>query len=76
MKGERRHATISLESWILVLIFLLNVNLSGEAEYINDIRAELDELFGVFVLTTVANGRIKNIDASQALVRKIILKGL
>ncbi|CAL8110870.1 unnamed protein product [Orchesella dallaii] len=41
---------------------------SGEAEYINDIRAELDELFGVFVVTTVANATIKFIDASQALM--------
>ncbi|CAL8110877.1 unnamed protein product [Orchesella dallaii] len=41
---------------------------SGEAEYINDIRAELDELFGVFVLTTVANADIKYVDASKAMM--------
>lgn len=39
----------------------------GEAEYINDIRAESGELFGVFVTTTVANGTIKHVDASKAL---------
>lgn len=42
---------------------------SGEAEYVNDIRAELGELFGVFVVTTVANATLKSVDATEALVR-------
>lgn len=47
---------------------------TGEAEYINDIRAELDELFGVFIVSDVANATIKSIDASQALVSKFFEK--
>lgn len=42
---------------------------SGEAEYVNDIRAELNELFVVFVVSTVANARLKSVDASEALVK-------
>lgn len=44
------------------------MNITGEAQYINDIREELDELHGVFVVTSVGNASIKSIDASQAKV--------
>ncbi|XP_035716520.1 indole-3-acetaldehyde oxidase [Folsomia candida] len=44
------------------------VQASGEAEYINDIDPEFGELFGAFVLTTVANATISSIDASEALI--------
>lgn len=40
----------------------------GEAQYINDIPAALDELFGVFVVSDVGSATIKSIDASKALV--------
>lgn len=40
----------------------------GEAEFINDIQIRLNELFGAFVLTTVASATIENVDASEALV--------
>lgn len=41
---------------------------SGEAHYTNDFPPFPNEVFCAFVLTTVANGKIKNIDASEALV--------
>ncbi|CAG7825616.1 unnamed protein product [Allacma fusca] len=40
---------------------------TGEAEYINDIQPEFGELFGVFVLSTVAKASLKTVDASEAL---------
>ncbi|CAL8110874.1 unnamed protein product [Orchesella dallaii] len=40
---------------------------SGEAQFINDIRPEFEELYGAFVLTSVGNATIKSIDATQAL---------
>ncbi|CAG7720322.1 unnamed protein product [Allacma fusca] len=43
------------------------IQCSGEAEYVNDIPKQTDELAGVFVLATVANAEILNIDASDAL---------
>ncbi|OXA54699.1 Xanthine dehydrogenase [Folsomia candida] len=45
-----------------------DVQASGEAEYINDIRPEFGDLFGAFVVTTVANATISSIDASEALM--------
>ena len=41
---------------------------SGEAEYVETMPAPPGELYAQFVLSTVANGKIANIDASQALV--------
>lgn len=41
---------------------------SGEAEFINDMRARHNEVFGVFVVSTVGNARIVSVDASKALV--------
>ncbi|KAJ9586601.1 hypothetical protein L9F63_019794, partial [Diploptera punctata] len=40
---------------------------SGEAMYVNDIPSIPGEKFAAFVLTTVGQGYIKNIDASEAL---------
>ncbi|CAG7835136.1 unnamed protein product [Allacma fusca] len=40
---------------------------SGEAEYVNDIPKQQDELSGAFVTATLANTEIKTIDASEAL---------
>jgi xanthine dehydrogenase/oxidase len=40
----------------------------GEAKYIDDIPVCSNELFGAFVLSTVANCYIDQIDASDALV--------
>ena len=39
----------------------------GEAEYVDDIPSVSNELFGSFVLSTVAHARIKSIDTSAAL---------
>ncbi|CAL8096692.1 unnamed protein product [Orchesella dallaii] len=44
-----------------------SIQASGEAEYTADIPIQTNELFGAFVLSTVPNGNIKNIDASEAL---------
>ncbi|ODN05815.1 Aldehyde oxidase 4 [Orchesella cincta] len=43
------------------------IQASGEAEYTADIPFQTNELFGAFVLSTVPNGNIKNMDASAAL---------
>ncbi|PSN56312.1 hypothetical protein C0J52_07515 [Blattella germanica] len=40
---------------------------SGTAQYVNDMPAIPGQLFGAFVLTTVARGYISNIDATEAL---------
>jgi xanthine dehydrogenase molybdopterin-binding subunit B len=42
--------------------------LIGEAQYINDMCPEKGELFAAFVLSTVANATLKNIDPSEAMV--------
>lgn len=41
---------------------------SGEAEYVNDIPPRPDELYGAFVLSTVAKADLVSIDPSEALV--------
>lgn len=41
---------------------------SGEAQYVNDIPPFWNEVFCAFVVTTVPNGKVKSIDASEALV--------
>ncbi|XP_011302981.1 indole-3-acetaldehyde oxidase [Fopius arisanus] len=43
---------------------------SGEAEYVNDIPPQPREVFCAFVHTIFASGKIKNIDASEALAMK------
>lgn len=45
---------------------------AGEAEYVNDIQPQAGELFGAMVLTTVGNATLRKIDATEALVIKII----
>ncbi|XP_035702304.1 xanthine dehydrogenase/oxidase isoform X3 [Folsomia candida] len=40
---------------------------SGEAEYTTDIPKRPDELFGVFILSTIGSGTLKSIDATEAL---------
>lgn len=46
---------------------------SGEAKYAEDIPNLPNEVYGAFVLSTVALGTIASIDASAALVSKSIL---
>ncbi|XP_017763664.1 PREDICTED: xanthine dehydrogenase/oxidase-like isoform X2 [Eufriesea mexicana] len=46
---------------------------SGEAQYVNDIPPFPDEVFCAFVLTTVANGKVENINASEALKMKGVI---
>ncbi|XP_034185073.2 uncharacterized protein LOC117606576 isoform X1 [Osmia lignaria lignaria] len=43
---------------------------SGEAQYVNDVPSLPKEVFCAFVLTTVPNGNIESIDASEALKMK------
>lgn len=42
---------------------------SGEAQFVNDIPPFPNEVFCAFVLTTIANGKVENINASEALVK-------
>ena len=46
---------------------------SGEAEFIDDQPALPDELYGHYVLSTIANAKIDSIDASKALVRLALM---
>lgn len=46
---------------------------SGEAQYVNDIPPFPNEVFCAYVLTTVPNGRIANVDASEALKQKGVI---
>ncbi|ODM92327.1 Abscisic-aldehyde oxidase [Orchesella cincta] len=41
---------------------------SGEAEYVNDIHPQQGELFGAFVLSTVGNASLKNVDPAEAML--------
>ncbi|XP_076300418.1 xanthine dehydrogenase [Lasioglossum baleicum] len=43
---------------------------SGEAQYVNDLPPFHNEVFCAFVLTTVPNGKVASIDASEALKMK------
>ncbi|XP_076651937.1 uncharacterized protein LOC143358591 [Halictus rubicundus] len=43
---------------------------SGEAQYVNDLPPLHDEVFCAFVSTTVPNGKVASIDASEALKMK------
>lgn len=40
---------------------------SGEAQYVNDLPPLAHQVYCAFVLTTVANGKVESIDASEAL---------
>ena len=42
---------------------------SGEAEYVSTMTGEQDQLYIQFVLSTVGNATIEDMDASEALVR-------
>lgn len=46
------------------------IQASGEAEYTGDIPYRPDELFGVFVTSTVGNAELVDMDASEALVQQ------
>lgn len=41
---------------------------SGEAQYVNDLPSQPNEVFCAFVYTEYANGKIDNIDSTNALV--------
>lgn len=41
---------------------------SGEAEYVNDIPSQPNEVFCAFVSTEYANGKVVSVDAKDALV--------
>jgi xanthine dehydrogenase/oxidase len=46
-----------------------DIQCTGEAQYINDLPPQYNELFAAFVLGDKVNGVIGNIDASDAMVR-------
>jgi len=54
------------DSWFL--------SVSGEAQYVNDLHTMPNEVYAAFCLTTVGQGYIANIDASEILVRYIVAK--
>ena len=45
---------------------------SGEAEYVSTMADQPDQLYIQFVLSTIGNATIANMDASEALVRVIM----
>jgi xanthine dehydrogenase molybdopterin-binding subunit B len=47
---------------------------SGEAQYVNDLPTMPNEVYAAFCLTTVGQGYIENIDASEILVRNTVKK--
>ena len=49
-------------------------SVSGEAQYVNDLPTMPNEVYAAFCLTTVGQGYIANIDASEILVRQIVTK--
>jgi len=58
--------SLSADSWFL--------SVSGEAQYVNDIPTMPNEVYAAFCVTTVGQGYIANIDASEILVRYIVTK--
>jgi xanthine dehydrogenase molybdopterin-binding subunit B len=52
----------------------LLLSVSGEAQYVNDLPTMPNEVYAAFCLTTVGQGYIANIDASEILVRYIVTK--
>lgn len=44
-----------------------NAQCAGEAEYINDIHPQPNELVGILVLSTVGNADLKGVNATEAL---------
>lgn len=47
---------------------LFQIQCAGEAQYTDDITTMANEVFGAFVLSTIAIGTIIKIDATEALV--------
>ena len=56
-----------MHTWSSIAIRCLSAP-AGEAEYVDDQPALPGELHGHYVLSTIANAKIGNIDASKALV--------
>lgn len=56
---------------LVVMKTYFKVQCAGEAQYSEDQAKIQNEVFAAFVLTTVPQGKIDNIDASSALVRHI-----
>lgn len=44
-----------------------DIQCTGEAQYINDMPKQANELYGAFVLSTIAQGKILKFDSSEAL---------
>ena len=78
-KIEGKIQASGLNKWINTyeqscVMILIRFIILGEAEYVNDIPIQFGELFGAYVLTTVANAKLQKVDASEALVVLIKLK--
>ena len=58
--------THTADSWLL--------SVSGEAQFVNDLPTMPNEVYAAFCLTTVGQGYIANIDASEILVRYVVTK--
>lgn len=56
------------ESYLHFNLILLQIQCAGEAQYTDDIATMANEVFGAFVLSTVALGTIIKMDATDALV--------
>ena len=67
-QGHNVQVVIFCRFTIVVLLLTEMCFPLGEAKYIDDIPVCSNELFGAFVLSTVANCYIDQIDASDALV--------
>ena len=54
-------------------MYNFQIQCAGEAQYTDDIPTFPKEVYGAFVLSTVAKGRIVSIDPSAALVSMELL---
>ena len=52
--------------------FLPYLQVTGDAEYLNDLEAG-SELYGAFVLSTVASAKLKSIDETKALAMRGVI---
>ncbi|XP_035713400.1 xanthine dehydrogenase/oxidase isoform X1 [Folsomia candida] len=71
MQGKQDFDTSDTSEWPLyqpISKIEGKVQASGEAEYVNDMESRFGELFGAFVVTSVANAKIQRVDASEALL--------
>ncbi|XP_044006015.1 xanthine dehydrogenase/oxidase-like [Aphidius gifuensis] len=54
-------------------MIMIQIKIFGEAQYVNDLPSQPNEVFCAFVYTEYANGKIDNIDAKNALEMKGVI---